>query len=79
MSTTELAPATRRVTRLARTNALLMMRNRLTLSYALVIPLLPLGLLFVGDQPEPVATAPTDDVPTVAITGTFASAMMSIA
>ena len=50
MSTTELAPATRRVTRLARTNTLLMMRNRLTLSYALVIPLLPLGLLFVGER-----------------------------
>ncbi|MET1000141.1 MAG: ABC transporter permease [Marmoricola sp.] len=54
MSTLDLTPelrrATRRVTRLARTNATLVMRNRLTLSYALVMPLLPLGLLFLGDR-----------------------------
>ncbi len=54
MSTLDLAPeirrATRRVTRLARTNATLVMRNRLTLSYAVVMPLLPLGLLFLGDR-----------------------------
>jgi ABC-2 type transport system permease protein len=39
-----------RVTRLARTNATLMMRNRLTLGYALVMPLLPLGLLLLGER-----------------------------
>lgn len=50
MSTLDLAPATRRVTRLARTNATLVMRNWLTLSYALVMPLLPLGMLFFGPQ-----------------------------
>ena len=50
MSTLDLAPATRRVTRLARTNTTLVMRNRLTLSYAVVIPLLPLGMLFLGER-----------------------------
>jgi len=50
MTTLDLAPASRRVTRLARTNTTLLMRNRLTLSYALVMPLLPLGLLFLGDR-----------------------------
>ncbi len=48
MSTLDLTPATRRVLRLARTNTTLVMRNRLTLSYAVVMPLLPLGLLFLG-------------------------------
>jgi len=50
MSTLDLAPATRRVTQLARTNTTLVMRNRLTLTYAVVIPLLPLGLLFLGER-----------------------------
>lgn len=52
MSTLDLAPAVRRVTRLSRTNATLMVRNRLTLSYAVVMPLLPLGLLFLGERGE---------------------------
>ncbi len=50
MTTTYLAPATRRVTRLARTNTTLMLRNRLTMSYALLMPLLPLALLFLGER-----------------------------
>jgi ABC-2 type transport system permease protein len=50
MSTLELTATTRRVTRLARTNAVLVMRNRLTLTYAVVMPLLPLGLLFLGER-----------------------------
>ncbi len=50
MSTLDLAPATRRVTQLARTNATLVIRNRLTMTYALVMPLLPLGLMFLGDR-----------------------------
>ncbi len=48
MTTLDLAPATRRVTRLARTNSLLLMRNWLTLTYAVVMPLVPLGMLFTG-------------------------------
>ncbi len=48
MSTLDLAPATRRVTRLARTNSVLIIRNWLTLTYAVVMPLLPLGMLFLG-------------------------------
>ncbi len=47
---TTLQPAIHRVTRLARTNTTLMMRNRLTMGYALVMPLLPLGLLFLGER-----------------------------
>lgn len=35
---------------LARANALLVARNRMTLLYAVVLPLLPLGLLLVGDS-----------------------------
>lgn len=59
MSTLETTPRTggtttgaagRRVVRLARTNATLMMRNRLTLSYAFVMPLLPLALLLLGER-----------------------------
>lgn len=35
---------------LARANATLVLRNRLTLIYGVVLPLLPLGLLLVGDS-----------------------------
>lgn len=42
----------RRVTGLARANGLLLVRNRLTLAYGLVLPLLPMGLLLVGDRGE---------------------------
>jgi len=44
------AASRRRVLGLARANALLMTRNRLTLVYGLVLPLLPLLLLFVGER-----------------------------
>jgi ABC-2 type transport system permease protein len=37
---------------LARANALLVVRNRLTLLYAVVLPLLPLGLLLLGDSDD---------------------------
>jgi ABC-2 type transport system permease protein len=40
----------RRVGGLAHANALLLLRNRLTLFYGLVLPLLPLGLLLAGDR-----------------------------
>jgi ABC-2 type transport system permease protein len=40
----------RRVVGLARTNTTLMMRNRLTMVYAVLVPLLPLGLLFLGER-----------------------------
>lgn len=40
----------RRTTGLARANGILMVRNRLTFAYALVFPLLPLGLLFAVDR-----------------------------
>ena len=43
-------PAAHRVTRLARTNTTLMMRNKLTMSYAVLMPLLPLALLFLGER-----------------------------
>ena len=45
-----LQPAVHRVTRLARTNTTLMMRNKLTMGYAVLMPLLPLGLLFLGER-----------------------------
>jgi ABC-2 type transport system permease protein len=38
-----------RIAGLARANATLVVRNRLTFIYAVVLPLLPLGLLLVGD------------------------------
>ena len=50
MTALDFAPTTRRITGLARTNALLQVRNRLTLAYAVLTPLLPLGLLFLGDR-----------------------------
>lgn len=43
-------PSSRRITGLARSNTILMMRNQLTLAYAVVMPLLPLGLLFLGER-----------------------------
>lgn len=39
-----------RVLGLARSNAVLLTRNRMTLSYALIFPLLPLAWLFAGDR-----------------------------
>ncbi len=44
------AASRRRVLGLARANALLMTRNRLTLVYGLVVPLLPLLLLLAGER-----------------------------
>ena len=49
--------------RLARTNATLMMRNRLTLAYAVVVPLLPLGLLFIGERGDVDAGGSTRSAP----------------
>ncbi len=70
MTTLELSPtAARRVTRLARTNTTLLMRNRLTLAYALVVPLLPLGLLFVGDRGDV-------DAGSITVIATFVMALM---
>lgn len=46
------ASAVRRTAGLTRANAVLMMRNRLNLAYGLVLPLLPLALLFTGDRGE---------------------------
>ena len=40
----------RRIARLSRWNAVLLLRNRLTLFYAAILPLLPLALLFGGDR-----------------------------
>ena len=50
-------PATRRVSKLTRTNTTLVMRNRLTLSYAVVVPLLPLGMLLTGERLAPLVDA----------------------
>ena len=35
---------------LARWNAVLLLRNRLAITYAIVIPIIPLALLFTGDR-----------------------------
>ena len=48
MTLLEISP--RRIAGLARANATLLARNRLTFIYAVVLPLLPLGLLLVGDN-----------------------------
>ena len=40
----------RRIARLARWNAVLLTRNRLTFAYAAILPLTPLALLFGGDR-----------------------------
>ena len=47
---TLLGMSTQRIAGLARANAILVARNRLTFIYAVVLPLLPLGLLIVGDN-----------------------------
>ncbi len=52
MTAQDLSAATRRTSRLTRTNTLLMTRNRLTLFYAVAMPVLPLGLLFLGERGE---------------------------
>lgn len=49
--------AARRTLGLARANAVLMLRNRLTLSYALVIPLLPLAFLLPAERGDQSAGA----------------------
>ncbi|MBM9458880.1 hypothetical protein JK386_03125 [Nocardioides sp. zg-536] len=41
-----------RTLRLARWNAVLMLRNRLALTYAVVVPVLPLALLLAGERGE---------------------------
>ncbi|VXB83724.1 ABC transporter permease [Nocardioides sp. AX2bis] len=56
-SPTHRQASVRRVVALARANALLMARNRLTLVYAVVVPLLPLGLLLAQDLSDPAAGA----------------------
>lgn len=48
--------SSRRTLGLARANAVLVTRNRVTLLYAVVLPLLPLGLLLVGDRGADAAT-----------------------
>jgi ABC-2 type transport system permease protein len=48
MTLLEISP--QRIAGLARANATLVTRNRLTFIYAVVLPLLPLGLLLVGDN-----------------------------
>ncbi|MDN7123128.1 ABC transporter permease [Nocardioides sp. ChNu-153] len=45
----------RRLVGLARANALLLTRNRMTLSYALLLPLLPLTFLLAGDRGDTTA------------------------
>jgi ABC-2 type transport system permease protein len=49
-TTSGYATSRRRVTGLARANVLLMTRNRLTLLYGLVLPLLPLLLMLSGER-----------------------------
>lgn len=66
MSTIDLTPApvtekgggaVRRVLGMARANGLLLTRNRMTLSYALIFPLVPLALLFAADRGDETAGA----------------------
>ena len=47
----------RRTISLTRWNAVLLSRNRLAFAYALVVPLLPLGLLFTGQRGSPLVGA----------------------
>lgn len=47
----------RRVTSLTRWNGILLSRNRLALVYAVVLPLLPLALLFTGERGSPTVGA----------------------
>jgi ABC-2 type transport system permease protein len=47
----------RRIISLTRWNAVLLSRNRLASAYAVVMPLLPLALLFTGDRGSPAAGA----------------------
>jgi ABC-2 type transport system permease protein len=47
----------RRTAGLTRWNAVLLSRNRLALFYAAVLPLLPLGLLFIGERGSPLLGA----------------------
>jgi ABC-2 type transport system permease protein len=47
----------RRTAGLARWNSVLLVRNRLAFSYAVVMPLLPLALLFTGDRGSPAVGA----------------------
>ena len=49
-TTTSTTTAIRRTTGLARANALLMLRNNLTMAYALILPLLPMALLLTGER-----------------------------
>ncbi|WP_110180403.1 ABC transporter permease [Nocardioides solisilvae] len=53
MSTTVALPDARRTLGLARINWTLMVRNRTTMLYAFLVPLLPLALLFAVGDPEP--------------------------
>jgi ABC-2 type transport system permease protein len=55
----DLAAGGRRAWQLTRTNALLVMRNRMTLAYAVVTPLLPLLLLLLGERGDEEAGATT--------------------
>ncbi|WP_380164435.1 ABC transporter permease [Jannaschia sp. R86511] len=58
MSTTrDLLPDTRRVGGLAAANTRLLVRNRLTLTYALLLPLLPLGLLLITAEDPTAGTS----------------------
>jgi len=59
MTAQDLRVAARRTHRLTRTNALLMTRNRLTLFYAVAMPVLPLGLLFIGERGDVTAAVAT--------------------
>lgn len=55
MTSHVLTPSRRRITGLTRSNALVLMRNRLNLSYAVVLPLLPLALLLIGERGDVVS------------------------
>ncbi|WP_114422563.1 ABC transporter permease [Nocardioides houyundeii] len=61
MSDVTLGTSLNRTLGLARFNWLLMVRNRTTMLYAFVMPLVPLGLLFAsgGDDPDPTSGAAT--------------------
>ncbi len=49
-TTTSPTLSTHRIVGLTRTNTTVLMRNRLNLTYALILPLLPLGFLFLGER-----------------------------
>jgi ABC-2 type transport system permease protein len=68
----------RRTLGLARANAVLVVRNRMTLLYAVVLPLLPLGLLLVGDGGDGGGGAPAGAGAAAVVTALMTAAVFPV-